>query len=411
MTPLDPAPNTNTDTDSMVADARRAGRAFARRVVAPVAAAADEREEFHPEVFRAMGRFGLFGAAMPPCYGGSGLDGRAYTDMIREVARVCASTAMTAVAHTTLATTPILRAGTDDLKRRLLPPLIRGDAIAAFAMTEADSGSDIASIHTTAVEDGDHYRLTGAKAFITNANVADVIVVVAKTAPTAGVLGLSLFAVEKGTPGFTAAGRRERMLGMRGADLGGLVFTDARVPKENLIGRLNRGFEILQETLPAARLDMAAIAIGIAERARDLSVAHALRRKQFGKPLARFQMIQTMLADMETSISAARLLLDQGLRRRARGAHFVKEASMAKLFASETAVTVTRAAIQIHGAVGYCRDLPLERLYRDAKLTEIGDGTSEIQRLIIADDMTKRRPGQPPGDDGDSVDGEEAAEC
>jgi alkylation response protein AidB-like acyl-CoA dehydrogenase len=165
------------------------------------------------------------------------------------------------------------------------------------------------------------------------------------------------------------------------------------VPKGNLIGRLNRGFEILQETLPAARLDMAAIALGIAERARDLSVAHALRRKQFGKPLARFQMIQATLADMETGISAATLLLEHGLRRRAQGLSVIKEASEAKLFASEMAVTVTRAAIQVHGAAGYCRDLPLERLYRDAKLTEIGDGTSEIQRLIIANEMTKRRPG------------------
>ncbi|BAR99438.1 acyl-CoA dehydrogenase family protein [Blastochloris viridis] len=370
---------------------------FVRQVVAPVAAAADEREEFPVDVFRAAGRFGVFGAGFPSEYGGLALGWAVYTGLIREIAQACASTAMSAVAHATLAMLPIFLGGSERLKQRLLPALIGGEAIAAFAMTEAGSGSDIAAIATTATDAGEHFLLNGSKVFITNANVADVAVVVAKTAPAAGILGLSLLAVERGTPGFQATGRRERKLGMRASDTGELVFTDALVPKDNLIGRRNGGFAILQRTLPAARLDMAAIAIGISERARDLCVDHAVGRRQFGKPIGRFQLVQQMLADMETSIDAASLLLARGLELRERGLPLAKAASEAKLFASEMAVEITRNAIQVHGASGYSRDLPLERLYRDAKLTEIGDGTSEIQRLIIADEMIKERLARIPG--------------
>jgi alkylation response protein AidB-like acyl-CoA dehydrogenase len=301
---------------------------------------------------------------------------------------------MTAVAHATLASFPIFAAGDDRLKDRILRPLIAGERIGAFALTEPSSGSDVASIRTVAEECGGDYVINGTKVFITNANVADVVVVVVKTSPRAGLLGLSLLVVEKGTPGFRATGRKERKLGMRASDTGELVFCDARVPKTNLIGRKNGGFAVLQGTLAAARLDMAAIALGLAERARDLSVEYVIQREQFGKPLHRFQLVQRMLADMEVGISAADLLLMRGLSLRERGLPFAKEASEAKLFASEMAVGVTKDAIQIHGAYGYSRDLPLERLFRDAKLTEIGDGTSEIQRLIIADEMVKARSGR-----------------
>ena len=368
-----------------------AGREFVGRIVAPVAAAADEREEFHPEVFREMGRFGLFATPYPEAYGGAGLDWTTYTGLIREVAKACASTAMTAVAHTTLACHPIFLGGHESLRRRLLPGLIAGDRIAAFAMTEAGSGSDIGSIRTHAVESGDSYVLNGSKAFITNANVADVAVVVAKTAPRGGVLGLSLFVVEKGTPGFSASGRKERKLGMRASDTGELTFCNARIPKANLIGPRNGGFGILQQTLAGARLDMAAIALGIAQRARDLSIDYALQRRQFGQPLHRFQLVKGMLANMEMHIDAAELLLARGLQLRDGGVPFGKEAAEAKLFASEMAVAIAKDAIQIHGANGYSRELPVERLFRDAKLTEIGDGTSEIQRLIIADEMVRAR--------------------
>lgn len=366
-------------------------REFVNKVIAPVAGEADETEQFSLEVFREMGKFGLFGAPYPEQYGGAGLDYMTYTGLIREVAKVSAAMAMTVVSHATLTSDPIFIAGEDQLKDRFLRPLISGEKIGAFAMTEAGSGSDISSIQTSAEESGDCYILNGSKLFITNANVADLAVVVAKTSPRAGLLGLSLFVVEKGTPGFSATGKRERKLGMRGSDTGELVFCDARVPRENLIGRKNRGFEILQQTLPAARLDMAAIAIGISEGARDLCVDYVMQRKQFGKPLYRFQLVKSMLANMEMSISAADLLLKKGVWMRDQGKSFVKEASEAKLFASEMAVAVTKDAIQIHGANGYSRDLPLERFFRDAKLTEIGDGTSEIQRLIIADEMIKAR--------------------
>ncbi|MGC2780938.1 MAG: acyl-CoA dehydrogenase family protein [Bradyrhizobium sp.] len=372
------------------------GRAFVNKVIAPIAAAADEAEAFPLEAFREMGKFGLFGTPYPARYGGSDLDYATYTGLIGEVAKVCAATAMTALSHATLTCDPICNAGSEQLKERFLRPLISGEKIGAFAMTEGGSGSDISSIQTSAAETGDGYILNGAKLFITNANVADVAVVVAKTAPAGGLLGLSLFVIEKGTPGFSASGRRERKLGMRASDTGELVFCNARVGKENLIGRKNRGFEVLQRTLPAARLGMAAIAIGISQRARDMCVDYAMERKQFGKPLYRFQLVKRMLANMEMNISAAELLLKKAAWLRDRGQSFAKEASEAKLFASETATAVTKDAIQIHGAQGYCRDLPLERFFRDAKLTEIGDGTSEIQRLIIADEMIKARSNHAP---------------
>lgn len=372
------------------------GRDFVKRVIAPIAAGMDERETFPLEAFRELGHFGLFGTPYPARYGGAGLDFATYSALLREVARACASTAMSAVAHATLASYPLFIAGSEELKDRHLRKLVKGEAIGAFAMTEAGAGSDVASIQTRAEEKGDGFVLNGAKLFITNANVADRVVVVAKTSPRAGVLGLSLFLVEKGTPGFRATGARERKLGMRASDTGELVFEDVRVPKENLIGRKNRGFEILQQTLTAARLDMAAIAVGIAEAARDQCVEYVLQRKQFGKPLHHFQLIKGMLADMEMRIDAAQLLLERGLSLRNQGRSFTKEASEAKLFASEAAVAVARDAIQIHGAYGYSRALPLERYFRDAKLTEIGDGTSEMQRLIIADEVIKRRTHEAP---------------
>jgi len=370
---------------------RAGGREFVERVVAPIACEADEKEEFPLEVFREMGKFGLFGMPYPERYGGADLGYMSYTGLIREVAKVCAATAMTVISHATLTCDPIFAAGSEEMKDRYLKPLIRGEKIGAFAMTEAGSGSDISSIKTHAEEQDDSYVLNGSKLFITNANVADVVVVVAKTSPRAGLLGLSLFAVEKGTPGFAATGKRERKLGMRASDTGELVFSDARVPKENLLGRKNKGFEILQRTLPAARLGMAALAVGISEGARDLCVDYVTERKQFGKPLYQFQLVKGMLANMEMSINAADLLLKKGAWRKDQGESFLKEASEAKLFASETAVAVTRDAIQIHGGYGYSREMPLERFFRDAKLTEIGDGTSEIQRLIIADEMIKAR--------------------
>jgi alkylation response protein AidB-like acyl-CoA dehydrogenase len=368
-----------------------AGADFVREVIAPIAREADEKEEFPLGAFREMGRFGLFGTPYPERYGGAGLDYTTYTGLIREVAKVCAATAMTAVSHATLTCGPIFSAGSDYLRDKYLKPLLAGEQIGAFAMTEAGAGSDISSVETRAEESGDCYVLNGSKLFITNANVADIAVVVAKTSPRAGLLGLSLFLVEKGTPGFSAGGRRERKLGMRASDTGELVFCDVQVPKENLIGRKDRGFEVLQRTLPAARLDMAAIALGISEGARDLCIDYVLQRKQFGSPLYHFQLVKGMLADMEMRISAADLLLRKGARLRDQGKSFVKESSEAKLFASEMAVAVTRDAIQIHGAYGYSKGLPLERFYRDAKLTEIGDGTSQIQRLIIADEAIKAR--------------------
>ena len=372
-------------TDALLEETRR----VIARVLAPVANEADEQERFPLDAFRQLGRHGLFGVAFPEELGGAGLDYRTQTAIVGELAGVCASTAMATVAHSTLTCTPILVGGSEAVKHRYLPRMLAGDCIGAFGLTEAGSGSDISSIRTTAVEDGDHYRLNGAKVFITNANVADVALVAARTSPAAGLLGISLFLVDRSLGGLRTSGVSERKLGMRASDTGELVLDDVRVPRDHLVGRRDRGFELLHQTLTGARVDMAAIALGLSKRARDLSLDHALRRTQFGHPIARFQLVQAKLADMEVRISAAEALIDRALRCCEAGHPFVKEASEAKLFATEAAVDITRDAIQIHGAMGCSRDLPLERLYRDAKVTEIGDGTSEIQRLIIADELFK----------------------
>lgn len=365
-------------------------RAFVEKHVAPVAAELDEKEEFPLSNFRELGRLGLLGLQYPEDDGGAGLGVEAYVGLVRELARSCASTAMTVVAHAGLVCHPLHAYGTPTQKRTHLAPLLSGEKIGAFCLTEPESGSDISAMRSEARPDGDGFVLDGNKVFITNANVADVFVVAAKTAPALGMLGISLFVLDRGMEGLSVTGRKERKLGMCASDTGELVFDGVRVGRDRLLGRANSGFRILHETLTCARLGMAAIALGIAEGAQAHCIAHVTQRRQFGKPLCHFQSIKNMLADMETGIRASALLLLSAAELKDRGADVTMEASIAKLFASETAVKVTKDAVQIFGASGYSRDYPLERFYRDAKLTEIGDGTSEIQRLIIADEVVKR---------------------
>jgi butyryl-CoA dehydrogenase/acyl-CoA dehydrogenase len=363
---------------------------IAKRVLGPIASEIDRTEEFPLEAVRELGRAGLLGIPYPDELGGAGLDYVTYSEVIREIARVCASTAMTVVAHSTLTGYPVYRFGTPDQKERFLTPLASGTALGAYASTEPGAGSDLAGIQTTAVEDGDHFVLNGSKVFITNANYADLFIVAASTAAGQGALGLSVFMVEKNTPGFRTSGKRERKLGMRGSDTGELIFENALVPRDNLIGKKNFGLKILHDTLVTARIGMGSIALGIAEIALDHCLRYALERKQFGEHLAKFQTIRNMLADMELGVSAARLLVQKAAQLKDQGADVTKEASEAKLFASEVATSVTKDAIQIFGGYGYMCEYPLERYFRDAKLTEIGDGTSEMQRLIIADELLKR---------------------
>jgi alkylation response protein AidB-like acyl-CoA dehydrogenase len=284
----------------------------------------------------------------------------------------------------------ILRFGSDQQRDKYLPRLASGEALGAFALTEPTAGSDVAGIETLAVKDGDRYVLNGTKSLIANANHADVFVVAAKTAPDRGMMGMSVFIIDQGTEGFRPSGKREKTLGVKGTDLGELVFEDAVVPADNLLGRESFGLKVLHETLTTDRITTASIAVGLAEGARGHAVAYAKKREQSGKAISQFQSVKNMIADMEVGIAAARLLVREAATIKENGGDATRAASVAKLFASETAMRVTKDAIQIFGGVGYTQDYPVERLFRDAKYTEIVDGTSEIQRIIIADEVIRR---------------------
>jgi alkylation response protein AidB-like acyl-CoA dehydrogenase len=359
--------------------------------IEPIAAALDETEDFPEETIRGLARHDLLAVPLPREHGGAGQDFVTYACVLEEMAKVSCSIAASVDAHTTMVTRPIFRFGSEQQRTAYVRHLASGEALGAFALTEPTAGSDIAGIATTAVKDGGRYVLNGSKALIANANHADLFLVAAKTAPDRGMLGISVFIVERGTPGFVSSGECETTLGVRGTDLGSLVFENAPVPSENLLGRENLGLKILHETLVADRIATASIALGLAEAAQDHSVAYAKKREQFGKPIAQFESVKHMLADMEVGISAARLLVREAARVLESGADATRIASVAKLFASEMATRVTNDAIQIHGGWGYTRNYPVERLFRDAKYSELVDGTSEIQRLLIADEVIKRR--------------------
>lgn len=362
-------------------------REFVSKRIAPIAADIDEKEVFPLEVIRELGQLGYYRIPFDEQYGEAGFS--LFMSVIEELAGTCASTAMTVLAHTILATMPMMSA-CDVLKEQYLAGMLDGRLIGAFALTEADSGSDTASIRTYAEEKEDHFAITGSKIYITNANVADVFIVPVRTSQKPGVLGISLFLVDKTMEGVTVSGKSDKKMGMRGSDTGEVIFRAVKVPRHHLIGRQNLGFKILNSTLIDARMGMAALSTGIAKSALHHSLEYALTRKQFEHPIFHYQMIQNKIADMEMYIDASILLLEKAYTMRKEGGDISKEASEAKLFASETAVRVTKEAIQVFGAYGYSRELPLERYYRDAKLTEIGDGTSEIQKLIIANEAARR---------------------
>ena len=377
-----------TDLQKMVINT---AKQFISKEIAPLASIIDEKEEFPLKNFKQMGRLGLLGIPYPENCGGTGLDYLTYSTVVREIAKVCASTAMTVVSHTGLTANPIFAFGTEEQKLKYLKPLLSGEKIGAFGLTEPNAGSDISSMEIMARKNENHYVLNGSKILITNANVADTFVIAAKTSREKGMMGISIFILERGMQGFRSSGKREKKLGMRGSDTGELIFQDVIVPKKNLIGKENLGLKILHQDLVCARIGMAAIALGISEGAQKHCLEYVKQRKQFGQYLYHFQSIKNMLADMEMNISAAGLLLQKAAAMKDEGKDITKESSEAKLFASETATKITKDAIQIFGGYGYTREFPLERFFRDAKITEIGDGTSEIQRLIIADEIIKRR--------------------
>jgi alkylation response protein AidB-like acyl-CoA dehydrogenase len=356
---------------------------FLEREVAPLEEECDRHEEFPVEMFRRFGERGYLCVAFPEAYGGAGADAVTLLIFCEEIGRLCAGIGGGLLVQSSLATTSILHAGSEDQKQKFLPPAIRGEKIFAFALTEPGAGSDAASIKTRAVRDGDDYVINGSKMFITNYSLADYITLAVVTDPEKGRDGISLLVVEKGAPGLEY-GRNISKLGNRATQTGELIFNDCRAPAANRIGAEGAGFRIIMRTLDEARLTLGAKALGIAQAAFDESLQYAKDRVQFGKPIGKFQMIQSKLAWMATQLEAARLLLYKGAWLKDHGDDYSKQAAMAKLYATETAVTVTGEAMQIHGGYGYTTEFPVQRHFRDAKLLTIGEGTSEIQQIIIA---------------------------
>ncbi len=367
---------------------RKSVRKFALEVVEPRAKEIDETGEFPWDTVKKMAEMGLMGICFPAEYGGAGLDTLCYAIAVEEISRVCGSTGITLAAHVSLGVYPIHAFGTEEQKRKYLVPLAKGEKIGAFGLTEPNAGSDAGATETTAVRDGDSYVLNGTKIFITSAGVAEVCIATALTERGKGTKGISAFIVEKGTPGFSV-GTTEKKLGLRGSETAEIVFEDCRVPKENLLGREGQGFGIFMASLDGGRISIGAMALGIAQGALDASIKYSKERKQFGRSICDFQAIQWMLADMATEIVAARHLVYYAARCKDRGQRTTVESSMCKLYAAEAAMRATTKAIQIHGGYGYMKDYPVERYFRDAKLTEIGEGTSEIQRLVIARELIK----------------------
>jgi len=365
-------------------------REFAEKEIAPSASERDEEERFDRELmFDKLGELGLTGIVFPEEYGGAGADYISYAIAVEELSRVCASTGVTLCAHLSLCANPIYLFGTEEQKQQYLTPLASGEKMGAFGLTEASAGSDAGGTKTTAVLDGDDYVLNGSKIFITNAGDAETYVVLARTDKEAKKhRGISAFIVEKGTPGFTF-GKKEKKMGIRSSPTMEIVFDHCRVPVKNLLGEEGEGFKIAMKTLDTGRIGVAAQAVGIAQGALDEALQYAKERKQFDTPIANFQGVQFQLADMATEIEASRLLIYNAAYRASAKLSCSVESAMAKLFASETAMKVTTQAVQILGGYGYTRDFPVERMMRDAKITTIYEGTSEIQRVVIGTAITR----------------------
>ncbi len=367
---------------------RKMVRDFAKNEVAPTAAERDEEERFDRELFDQMAELGLTGIPWPEEYGGIGSDYLAYVIAIEELSRVCASTGVTLSAHTSLAGWPIFKFGTEEQKQKFLRPMAEGKKIGAYGLTEPGSGSDAGGMKTIAKRDGDHYVLNGSKIFITNGGIADIYVVFALTDPESKQRGTSAFIVESDTPGFSV-GKKESKLGIRSSPTTEIMFEDCRIPVENLLGEEGQGFKVAMQTLDGGRNGIAAQAVGIAQGALDASVEYARERHQFGKPIAAQQGIGFKLADMATDVEAARLLTYQAAWLESEGLPYGKESAMSKVFAGDTAMKVTTEAVQVFGGYGYTKDYPVERYMRDAKITQIYEGTQEIQRLVISRMLTK----------------------
>ncbi|MFV0364840.1 MAG: acyl-CoA dehydrogenase [Suipraeoptans sp.] len=370
--------------------ARTLFREFAETEVKPLAQEIDEEERFPQETVKKMAKYGLLGIPVPKEYGGQGCDNLTYAMCVEELAKVCGTTAVIVSTHTSLCVDPIMTYGTDSQKEKYVPSLAKGETLGAFGLTEPNAGTDAQGQQTKAVLDGDEWVLNGSKIFITNGKYADVYIIIAVT----GIVEkkgrkmkeISAFIVEKGTPGFTF-GTKEKKMGIRGSATYELIFTDCRIPKENILGKQGKGFGIAMHTLDGGRIGIAAQALGLAEGALETSVNYTKERKQFGRSISQFQNTQFKLADMATRAKAAQLMVYRAARAKDGGGAYGVEAAMAKLYASETAMEVTHRAVQLHGGYGFIREYDVERMMRDAKITEIYEGTSEVQRMVISADL------------------------
>jgi len=361
---------------------------FVENEVEPLAAEIDEEERFPVETVTKMGEVGLMGIPVPVQYGGQGGTNQLYSMAVEEVSRACGTTGVILSAHTSLCIAPILENGSEEQKMKYLPKLSSGEWLGAFGLTEPNAGTDAAMQQTVAVDAGDKWILNGSKIFITNAGYANVYVILAMTDKSMGTRGISAFIVESETSGFTI-GKKEKKLGIKGSATCELIFENCEIPKENLLGAIGKGFGIAMKTLDGGRIGIAAQALGIAQGAMDETIKYTKERKQFGRPISAFQNTQFQMADMETKVQAARLLVRAAAYKKDEKLPYSVDAAMCKLFASEVAMEVTTKAVQFHGGYGYTREYSVERMMRDAKITEIYEGTSEVQRMVIAGNLFK----------------------
>ncbi len=373
--------------------ARSLFKEFAEKEVKPLAQEVDETEEFPRVTVDKMAKVGFLGIPVPKEYGGQGCDPLTYAMCVEELSKVCGTTGVIVSAHTSLCCDPIMTYGTEEQKQKYLVPLAKGEKLGAFGLTEPGAGTDAQGQQTKAVLDGDEYVLNGSKIFITNGKEADIYVIFAITGVTVDAKGrskknISAFIVEKGTPGFTF-GTKEKKMGIRGSSTYELIFTDCRIPKENLLGKEGKGFGIAMHTLDGGRIGIAAQALGLAEGALESTIAYVQERKQFGRPISAFQNTQFQIADMATKVEAAKMLVYKAAMAKATQKSYSVEAAMAKLYAAEVAMEVTTKAVQLHGGYGYTREYDVERMMRDAKITEIYEGTSEVQRMVISANIIK----------------------
>ena len=363
-------------------------REFAEKEVKPLAAEVDESERFPIETVEKMAKLGIMGIPFPTEYGGAGGDNQLYTMAVEELSRVCATTGVIVSAHTSLCCAPIMENGTPEQKAKYLPKLCSGEWIGAFGLTEPNAGTDASAQQTMAVKECYHYVMNGNKIFITNAAHAHVYIIMAMTDKSKGTRGISAFIVERDFPGFSI-GKKEKKMGIRGSATCELIMENCIVPAENLLGQEGKGFSIAMKTLDGGRIGIASQALGIAQGAMDETVKYVKERKQFGKAIGQFQNTQFQLADLQTRIEAARLLVRKAAYKKDMKLPYSADAAMAKLFAAETAMDMTTKAVQFHGGYGYTREYPVERMMRDAKITEIYEGTSEVQRMVIASNLLK----------------------